>query len=325
MRAKRYSAEQIVAELREAEKLQAQGLTIPQSCKRLGDQRPDLLPLADQVRRLEGGRGAAAEHAPWDHSRPRARAPNPCQQPLLDHQARICRLMNTLLRGELDPVTREIGFLAAPLEAAVAQFVEWQSGLRGSGGYTTRRVSGELRSLLCALEPLTSVQRERFLFVPTRSRWVAYLDNGHQGTDVFSVVSLLAEDLRCRGIRAVATPDGPRDKGGAVILELYGPTGEATLHTIRAVGVAKEGGRWDFWESGDRQPFEQPHRYEATRVRDRFTPEMLKEYLAKLDIELFDERFYAPQGEAILVERSGRRARGVEEFPLVGCHASAAR
>ena len=36
MPAKRYSVEQIVAKLREAEKLQGQGLTIPQSCKRLG-------------------------------------------------------------------------------------------------------------------------------------------------------------------------------------------------------------------------------------------------------------------------------------------------
>ena len=36
MQRKRYSAEQIVAKLREAEKLQAQGLTIPQACKRLG-------------------------------------------------------------------------------------------------------------------------------------------------------------------------------------------------------------------------------------------------------------------------------------------------
>jgi hypothetical protein len=36
MRAKRCSAEQIVAKLREAEKLQARGLTIPQLCKRLG-------------------------------------------------------------------------------------------------------------------------------------------------------------------------------------------------------------------------------------------------------------------------------------------------
>ena len=34
--AKRYAVEQIVAKLREAEKLQGQGLTIPQSCKRLG-------------------------------------------------------------------------------------------------------------------------------------------------------------------------------------------------------------------------------------------------------------------------------------------------
>jgi putative transposase len=32
---KRYSVEQIIAKLREAEKLQAQGLTIPQACKRL--------------------------------------------------------------------------------------------------------------------------------------------------------------------------------------------------------------------------------------------------------------------------------------------------
>ena len=33
--AKRFTTEQIVAKLREAEKLQAQGLTIPQLCKRL--------------------------------------------------------------------------------------------------------------------------------------------------------------------------------------------------------------------------------------------------------------------------------------------------
>jgi putative transposase len=36
VRAKRYTVEQIVAKLRQAEKLQAEGLTIPQVCKRLG-------------------------------------------------------------------------------------------------------------------------------------------------------------------------------------------------------------------------------------------------------------------------------------------------
>jgi transposase-like protein len=36
MPAKRYAVEQIVAKLREAERLQAQGATIAQVCKRLG-------------------------------------------------------------------------------------------------------------------------------------------------------------------------------------------------------------------------------------------------------------------------------------------------
>jgi transposase-like protein len=36
MPAKRYAVEQIVAKLREAEKLQGQGLTIAQTCKKLG-------------------------------------------------------------------------------------------------------------------------------------------------------------------------------------------------------------------------------------------------------------------------------------------------
>ena len=36
MPAKRFSVEQMVAKLREAEKLQGQGMTILQSCKRLG-------------------------------------------------------------------------------------------------------------------------------------------------------------------------------------------------------------------------------------------------------------------------------------------------
>ena len=36
MPGKRYSVEQIVAKLREAERLQGQGMTIPQVCKKLG-------------------------------------------------------------------------------------------------------------------------------------------------------------------------------------------------------------------------------------------------------------------------------------------------
>ena len=58
-RAKRYSAEQIVAKLREHEKLQAQGLTIPQACKRIGISDPSRSPLVERSRNsLPAHRGA---------------------------------------------------------------------------------------------------------------------------------------------------------------------------------------------------------------------------------------------------------------------------
>jgi len=61
--ARRYSPEQIVAKLREHEKLQGQGLTIPQACKRIGISDQTFYRWAYQVRGAEGGRGAAAEGA----------------------------------------------------------------------------------------------------------------------------------------------------------------------------------------------------------------------------------------------------------------------
>jgi len=63
MARKRYSVEQIVAKLTEAEKLEVAGVHGRAALQAPGDLRPDVLSLADQVRRVEGGRGAAAEGA----------------------------------------------------------------------------------------------------------------------------------------------------------------------------------------------------------------------------------------------------------------------
>jgi hypothetical protein len=54
MPAKQYSVEQIVAKLRGHAKLEGQGLTVPQACRRIGDLGPDLLPLAPIARRILG-------------------------------------------------------------------------------------------------------------------------------------------------------------------------------------------------------------------------------------------------------------------------------
>jgi hypothetical protein len=44
-------------------------------------------------------------------------------------------------------------------------------------------------------------------------------------------------------------------------------------------------------ESGERFPFEEVRRYAARRKRDRFTREMLGEYLHHFGIELFTDAF----------------------------------
>lgn len=51
--AKKYSVEQIVAKLREHEKLQGQGLTIPPGLQEDRDLRPDLLSVAPEMQRIE--------------------------------------------------------------------------------------------------------------------------------------------------------------------------------------------------------------------------------------------------------------------------------
>jgi hypothetical protein len=58
--AKRYPVEQVVAKLREAEKLQGQGMTIPQTCKRLW--------ISEQTfyRRTPGCAPAAADKLHFD-------------------------------------------------------------------------------------------------------------------------------------------------------------------------------------------------------------------------------------------------------------------
>jgi hypothetical protein len=58
--AKRYTAEQIVAKLREVEKLQGPRVDDPGSLQEARVQRADVLPVAHGVRGAEGGRGASA-------------------------------------------------------------------------------------------------------------------------------------------------------------------------------------------------------------------------------------------------------------------------
>ena len=234
------------------------------------------------------------------------------------HDATLRKPSNFLFDDRLAPITSTIGFVEVECERAAEAFIAWRG--RINERVKRRDVAGELEEVLLELLPLTDNDRRRFLFVPTRSPWTAYFDNGVRGAEPQAHMSYLAAEIGCRGVRAVAVPNTERRRGGgrcgAVILEVYGPEDTEFLNVVRTVAAANDAGRWRFTESGDPFPFERTDRYREPSVPDRFTVEMLREYLEELGIRAFDEEFYRPDDGAILVEKKGWKRLDVREYTL---------
>lgn len=228
--------------------------------------------------------------------------------------------MNALFDGKLAPITNTIGFLRCDLERAAQAFFDWQEGIQTKRGVSLARsaASGDFETAIQKLLPLTSVERRRYLFVPTRSDWTAFLDNGHQGTDVFAPLSYLAQKLSCEAVRATYNPEGRTNQYPSVILEVYGPNPTDFLNYIRSISAAYDGKKWAFATGGEAQPFEQVEIYSSASIRDRFTPEMLESYLKALGIDAFEPDFYMPNGDsAVFIEKSGPIAPAAREFQLI--------
>jgi hypothetical protein len=227
-----------------------------------------------------------------------------------------------LLDDRWAPVTSNMGFLETEAEHAARAFAAWQGGLLAHRGIAVevRPVSGPLERALSALLPLTDTEVQRYIFMPTRSAWTAYVDNSWRGTDAASAMGYMSRTLGCRGMRVAAVPNTlSKGKGryGIVALEVYGPRQTEWRNILRTIYAANDGGRWVFGQSGQPFPFEQLEQYQARRVRDRFTFDMLEEYLHHLGLSPFEEDFYLPNGApAWLVERKGPVLPNQKEYTL---------
>lgn len=234
------------------------------------------------------------------------------------------KMKGLLLEDRWAPVTSEMGFLETSAEHAARFFAAWHGGLQAARGIAVkvRPVFGTLEQALRALLPLNGPETQRDLFIPTRSAWTAYVDNAWTGTDAASPMAYMARTLGCRGLRVVAVPHTLRKnqggRYGAVMLDMFGPEQPGNiLNYVRALEVANDGGRWVFEQSGEPFPFEQVERYQERRVRDRFTFEMLKDYLRHLGLSPFEEDFYLPEGApAWLVEKTGTFTPNQRDYTL---------
>jgi hypothetical protein len=94
-------------------------------------------------------------------------------------------MVNQLYDDRYAPITKEIGFLECNATTAVVAFQEWQLPIQSGRGVrlNQRELGGAFPPKLESLLPLTSHEARRFLFLPTASKWTAYLDSGWRGTD----------------------------------------------------------------------------------------------------------------------------------------------
>lgn len=226
------------------------------------------------------------------------------------------------------PITKEIEFLECDAKAAADAFQEWQEGIQSKRGVSLRRreLTGSFPAKLERLLPLTNIESRRFLFLPTRSNWTAYFENGWRGNDASAVSYLCEHKLRCRAIRADyaahtirKTPEGQRGNYGVTILEVYAADskGCSFLNFRRSIFAANDGGPWKFGANGEPPfDFEDLERYKAPRIRDRFTPEMLDDYLHHFGIRFFDPDFYEAPQPAYLIAKEGPCAPGMKEYSL---------
>jgi len=229
-----------------------------------------------------------------------------------------------LLEDRWAPVTSTMGFLELGAEPAAQAFATWHRELPTSQGSTLEvlPVAGTLEQVLSSLLPLSGGETQRRLFIPTNSAWTAYVSNQWTGTDAASPMSYLARRLSIRCLRVVTVPHTLRKDGGgrygAVMLDVYGPKQPGKLNnTVRVVEAANDGGRWVFVQSGEPFPFEQVEQYQARRVRDRFTFEMLKDYLRHLGLSPFEEDFYLPPGsQAWLIQKTGPSTTVGKDYTL---------
>jgi len=149
------------------------------------------------------------------------------------------------------------------------------------------------------------------------------MNNNHLGTDARMLMMVLADELACDCINVVCienTLTGAYTKKngryGAMMFELYRPQGMRDYNTVRSISAMNDGGKWSFDTFGEALPFEEVESYQAKRVKDRFTPEMLDRYLKSLGIHAFDEAFYDSPGEAYLVETEGPTYPNFQSYSL---------
>ena len=217
--------------------------------------------------------------------------------------------MKTLFNNNLYPITSHFAFIKANIDDIKNRFIEWQNPLvsEANNKLQIKHLKLNLKDTLLSLCPLTSVEKRRYLLIPTSSEWVCFLDNGHTGTDR-TAPEVISKSLNCESAFIVYD-----DFTKSTLLDVFKIV-NGNVDLVRSIYAIKDS-KWEFEIYGDIQDFENPEYYKARQIKDRFNMNILNEYLEKLDIHVFDENFYNST-ESIFFEKKGKMFDLTQELSL---------
>lgn len=188
-----------------------------------------------------------------------------------------------LLGGEAWPIGYGVAFLRSPFE-------DVESSVRETWAHCEVVPVQGVEPGVLALDPMEAPWTVELLL--RCGEWTAYLNNSIGGGDISAIAPAIARSL---GVMCVTAEHAPKHGPGHAATQLWiqGPEGEPPLMSIRTLTAHCQDGRWSWYESGDVQPFEQPDRYRARRIRDRLDRGLLVAYLAELGIYPDDPNFFS--------------------------------
>ena len=206
---------------------------------------------------------------------------------------------------EFRPITRACNIVEAPIEDCIGAAIDTRKAIfsremrslgtpeKISSFSLSTAVAGEsLEAGLSYLVPLAAPTPTRYLFLQTvRAPWAVFFSNWKICSGHPELVGGIAKRLKTRGIYALLQEHTrKKNKGyyGGFKIHFY----DASEQASRRIECINDAGPWFFGQEGDPLPFEDIERYERPNKRERFTDEMLSDYLQQFGLRPYDDDFY---------------------------------
>jgi len=215
-----------------------------------------------------------------------------------------------LFNDELHPISSTIAFIENDINTITSELIAWQNPLINKFNNTlqSKVINEDLKKTMLSLCPLTTIEKRRYLLIPTKSKWTAFFDNGHMGTDR-TAPEVLGEKLNSKVI--YISFDTIEEENVFDYYDLI----DGDYGLKRAISVTKES-KWEFNQYGNALSFEDIEKYKLRTIKERFTIDMLNNYLKEFSIDIFNEDFYNTLDGSMLINKIGPKFKDTRELSL---------